>query len=87
MSFKPCSLIAATRMIKIIPDTLSDKKQLLKDFIDITCEYQSPEGTRRDYSWSRLYNIVQDNFTSEKVGEELYNKLVITYNQDEENDK
>ena len=87
MSFEPCTRVAATRMIEIIPDTLSDKKQLLKDFVDITCKYQSPESTRRDYNWTKLYDILQENFTSENVGEELYKKLVITFNQDEENDK
>jgi hypothetical protein len=89
MSFEPCSVIAAARMIEIIPDTetLLVKKQLLKNFVDITCKYQSPEATRRDYNWSKLYDILQENFTSENVGEELYKKLVITFNQDEENDK
>lgn len=87
MSFEPCSVIAATRMIEIIPDTLSDKKQLLKNFVDITCKYQSPEATRRDYNWTKLQQILEHNFNPQHVGQELSKKLCEIYIQDEENDK
>jgi hypothetical protein len=87
MSYEPCSKIAATRMMEIIPDTLSDKKQLLDDFVNKTCFYQSPEGTRRDYSWSKLYKILSENFNPQHVGEELSKKINEIYKQDEENDK
>ena len=87
MSYEPCSKIAATRMIEIIPDNFSDKKQLLNNFVNITCKYQSPEGTRRDYNWEKLYQILVHNFNSELIGEELFQKLNDIYKQDEENDK
>ena len=87
MSYEPCSKIAATRMMEIIPDTLSDKKQLLDDFVNKTCFYQSPEGTRRDYSWSKLHTILVENFNAQHVGEELSKKINKIYMQDEENDK
>ena len=89
MSFEPCSVIAATRMIEIIPDTetLLVKKQLLKDFVNITCKYQSPEATRRDYNWSKLQQVLEHNFNPQHVGQELSDKLRDIYIQDEENDK
>ena len=87
MSYEPCSKIAATRMMEIIPDTLSDKKQLLDDFVNKTCLYQSPEATRRDYNWDKLCRILQDNFNPQHVGEELSKKINEIYKQDEENDK
>ena len=87
MSYEPCSMIAATRMIEIIPDTLSDKKQLLKNFVDITCKYQSPEATRRDYNWTKLQQILEHNFNPQHVGQELSKKLCEIYTQNEENDK
>ena len=87
MSFEPCSKIAATRMIEIIPDIFSDKKKLLIHFVDITCKYQPHEGTRRDYSWSKLQQILVHNFKPEHEGEELCQKLNDIYKQDEENDK
>ena len=80
-------MIAATRMIEIIPDTLSDKKQLLKNFVDITCKYQSPEATRRDYNWTKLQQILEHNFNPQHVGQDLSYKLRDIYMQDEENDK
>ena len=87
MSFEPCSVIAATRMIEIIPATLSDKKQLLENFVNNTCLYQSPEATRRDYNWSKLQQILEHNFNPQHVGKELSDKLRDIYMQDEENDK
>ena len=87
MSYEPCSKIAATRMLEIIPDTFPDKKQLLDDFVNKTCLYQSPEATRRDYNWSKLYDILSQNFNPQHVGEELSNKINDIYKQDEENDK
>jgi hypothetical protein len=87
MSYEPCSKIAAARMIEIIPDTLLDKKQLLDDFVNKTCLYQSPEATRRDYNWAKLHKILHDNFRPEHVGDELTEKLNNIYKQDEENDK
>ena len=87
MSYEPCSRIAATRMLEIIPDTFPDKKQLLDDFVNKTCLYQSPEATRRDYNWSKLYDILSQNFNPQHVGEELSNKINDIYKQDEENDK
>lgn len=87
MSYEPCSVIAATRMMEIIPDTFPNKKQLLDDFVNKTCVYQSPEATRRDYNWSKLHTILEENFRPEHVGEELNKKLVEIYMQDEENDK
>ena len=76
-------------MIEIIPDTetLLVKKQLLKDFVDITCKYQSPEATRRDYNWSKLHKILVENFNPQHVGEELSQKINEIYMQDEETDK
>jgi len=68
-------MIAATRMIEITPDTLSDKKQLLENFVDITCKYQSPEATRRDYNWTKLQQILENNFNPQHVGQELSYKL------------
>ena len=87
MSYEPCSKIAAARMVKIIPDALLDKKLLLNNFVNITCKYQSPEATRRDYNWEKLRQVLVDNFNSECVGDELRNKLNVIYMQDEENDK
>ena len=74
-------------MIEITPDTLSDKKQLLKDFVDKTCKYQSPEATRRDYNWTKLQQILEHNFNPQHVGQDLSYKLRDIYMQDEENDK
>ena len=87
MSYEPCSVIAATRIMKIIPDDLSDKKKLLDVFVNKTCLYQSPEGTRRDYNWSKLHKILVENFNPQHVGEELSQKINEIYMQDEENDK
>ena len=87
MSYEPCSKIAATRMMEIIPDIYSDKKELLNKFVNITCMYQSPEATRRDYNWSKLYDILVENFNPQHVGEELSHKINDIYKQDEENDK
>lgn len=87
MSYEPCSKIAAARMVKIIPDALLDKKLLLNNFVNITCKYQSPEATRRDYNWSSLQQILVQNFRPEHVGPELCEKIRIIYMQDEENDK
>jgi hypothetical protein len=49
--------------------------------------YQSPEAPRRDYNWSKLHTILEENFRPEHVGPELNKKLVEIYMQDEENDK
>ena len=87
MSYEPCSKIAAARMIGIIPDTFSDKKQLLDYFVNKTCLYQSPEATRRDYNWSKLQRILEENFRPEHVGLELTENLNNIYKQDKENDK
>jgi len=87
MSYEPCSVIAATRMLEIIPDTLPDKKKILDDFVNKTCLYQSPEATRRDYNWSKLQRILADNFNPRHIGEELSTKIRDIYVQDEENDK
>ena len=87
MSYEPCSKIAASRMIEIIPDTFSDKKQLLDDFVNKTCLYQSPEATRRDYNWAKLHKILVENFNPKHIGEELAQKLNNIYKQDQENDK
>ena len=85
--YEPCSQIAATRMIKIIPDIHADKKKLLEDFVNKTCMYQSPEATRSDIYWSKLQNILVQNFRPEHVGPELCEKIRVIYMQDEENDK
>ena len=87
MLYEPCSKIAAARMMEIIPETFSDKKQLLVDFVNKTCLYQSPEATRRDYNWSKLHKILVENFNPKHIGEELAQKLNDIYKQDEENDK
>lgn len=87
MSYEPCSKIAATRMIEIIPDILSNKKELLDNFVNKTCLYQSPEATRRDYNWSKLQQILEHNFRPEQVGEEICQKIKDIYLQDEQNDK
>jgi len=87
MSYEPCSQIAATRMIQIIPDIHLDKKKLLEDFVNKTCMYQPPEVTRRDIYWSKLRNILVQNFRPEHVGPELCEKIRVIYMQDEENDK
>ena len=87
MSYEPCSVIAATRIMEIIPAIYSDKKILLDDFVNKTCLYQSPEATRRDYNWAKLYNILLNNFNPQHVGEELSHKINDIYKQDEENDK
>ena len=64
-----------------------NKKQLLDDFVNKTCLYQSPEATRRDYNWSKLHKILVENFNPKHIGEELAQKLNDIYKQDEENDK
>lgn len=88
MSYEPCSKIAATRMLEILPDTFpADKKQLLDDFVNKTCLYQSPEATRRDYNWSKLQQILEHNFNPRHIGEEISSKIRDIYVQDEENDK
>ena len=87
MSYQPCSVIAATRMMEIVPDTFLYNKQKLLKFVNKTCLYQSPEATRTDYNWKKLRKVLERNFAPELVGEELNKKLYDIFRQDKENDK
>jgi len=67
-----CAKVAAYRMHAILPDTEIYRKEILANFVNNTCMYQSEHGTRTDVFWGKLYHIMNTRFNKGPVVEVTY---------------